>query len=68
MKASYYLQKLSARKGRLDVEYLGVDSEVSPEVIDFIVLKQGFKSRQNACFTVSNATKLDEYELAMATG
>ena len=63
---SNYLQKLEMTQTNIDSEYLGSDTELSPEALDFFVLESKIKTRQQVCIPDSHRIKLDEYELAMA--
>ena len=63
---SEYRQKLIMTKTNIDSEYLGADTELSPEVLDFFVAKSEVKTRPQACISGSARLILDEYELAMA--
>ena len=63
---SNYLQQLIMTKTNIDSEYLGADTELNPEILDFFAVKSGIKTRQQAYVPDSDSVKLDEYELAMA--
>ena len=63
---SNYLQKLIITQTNIDSEYLGADTELNSEILDFFALESGIKTRQKACVPDNESVKLDEYELAMA--
>ena len=67
MQAKYYLQNLIKNRVLADIQYLGIDSAVSPEVIDFIAYKQEAESSRKMKGVLGNVVKLDEHELAMAS-
>ncbi|GFO74286.1 hypothetical protein BPLS_P0880 [Bathymodiolus platifrons methanotrophic gill symbiont] len=67
MQAKYYLQNLIMNSVLADIQYLGIDSAVSPEVIDFIAYKQEAESSRKIKDMLGNVVKLDEHELAMAS-
>ncbi|GFO72487.1 hypothetical protein BJAS_P2768 [Bathymodiolus japonicus methanotrophic gill symbiont] len=67
MHASYYLQKLVMGKQSNDDEYLGVDAEISQDVIDLISLKSEPFACQKTYRPEPYLMQLDEYELAMAS-
>ena len=64
---NHYLQKLKMTKIHTDPEYLGIDTEITPEILELFVLELDVKTSQQACIPASGSVKLDEYELAMAS-
>ena len=62
---SEYLQKLKITKVNIDSEYIGADTELSAEILDFLVLKSGVKAGQKRDKIDDTVFSLDEYELAM---
>jgi len=63
---SEYRQKLIMTKTNIDSEYLGADTELSSEILDFFAAKSEIKTRQEVCIPDNGNLILDEYELAMA--
>ncbi len=49
----------------IDFDYLGTDSILSPEVIDFIALKSTIRAKNKSFSFEFEGVNLDEYEKAM---
>jgi hypothetical protein len=67
MQVNYFLQKQIMNRVSNDEEYLGVDAEISPEIIDLMGLQQDTIVSQRVVRSAGHRIKLDEYELAMAS-